>query len=81
LAAYAGSYSSPELGAVYVVAASDTALKIHTGVNDPWVATPAYADVFLGLANVEFTRDQGGRLTGMMISTGRVRKLRFDKTQ
>lgn len=80
LAAYAGSYSSPELGAVYVVAASDTALKIHTGVNDPWVATAAYADTFLGQGIVEFTRDQGGRLTGMLISTGRVRKLRFEKT-
>ena len=81
LAAYAGTYSSPELGALYVVSASDTALKVRTGVNDPWVATPAYGDTFLGRGIVEFTRDQSGRLTGFHISTGRVRRVRFDKTQ
>jgi YD repeat-containing protein len=29
---------------------------------------------------VEFTRDGSGRVTGMLMSTGRTRKVRFEKT-
>ena len=80
LAQYAGSYRSEELGATYVVSATDTALTFRTGVTEPWTAVPAYRDTFLGQAIVEFTRDANGRVTGLLASTGRVRKLRFAKT-
>jgi CubicO group peptidase (beta-lactamase class C family) len=79
LAAYAGAYTSAELGATYIVAATDTSLTLRTRTNPPVTATPAYGDTFLGPFLVEFTRDQGGRLTGALLSTGRVRKIRFEK--
>ena len=79
LAAYAGAYTSAELGATYTVAATDTGLTLKTRTNPPVTATPAYGDAFVGPFLIEFTRDQGGRLTGALVSTGRVRKVRFEK--
>jgi len=78
-AAYAGAYTSAELGATYIVAASDSGLTLRTGTNPPATFTPAYGDTFLGPFMIEFTRNQGGRLTGALVSTGRVRKVRFEK--
>jgi hypothetical protein len=76
---YAGTYYSDELRATYVVSATDTALTFRTGTNDPETGRPAYGDVFLGFANVEFLRDATGSVTGMQFSTGRVRRIRFEK--
>ncbi len=80
LAAYAGAYTSAELGATYIVAATDTGITLRTRANPPVIATPGYGDTFLApFFLIEFTRDQGGRLTGALLSTGRVRKIRFEK--
>ena len=79
LAAYAGSYTSAELGATYLVSATDSGLTFHTRTNPPVTASPVYADTFSGPFLIEFTRDQGGRLTGALVSTGRIRKIRFEK--
>jgi len=80
LAAYSGTYTSAELGATYIVAATDSGLTLRTRTNPPVTATPGYGDTFLGpYFMIEFTRDQGGRLTGALMSTGRVRKIRFEK--
>jgi CubicO group peptidase (beta-lactamase class C family) len=79
LAAYAGRYVSEELGATYSVSAADTALRFQTGVTEPFTALPAYGDTFLGRAMVEFTRDSSNRITGLLMSTGRVRKIRFTR--
>ena len=77
---YAGTYYSDELRATYVVsAATDTSLAFRTGTSDPDTATAAYGDVFLGFAIVEFLRDAGGSVNGMQFSTGRVRKVKFEK--
>jgi CubicO group peptidase (beta-lactamase class C family) len=81
LARYAGAYRSEELGATYAVSATDTALSLRTGITDPWTAVPAYGDTFLGRTTVEFTRDASNRVTGLLMSTGRVRKIRFEKVQ
>ncbi len=78
-AGYAGAYTSAELGATYIVAASDSGITLRTGTNSPMTFTPAYGDTFVGPFQIEFTRDQGGRLTGALVSTGRVRKVRFEK--
>jgi CubicO group peptidase (beta-lactamase class C family) len=80
LATYAGNYTSAELGATYNVAATDTGLTLRTRTNPPLTVTPVYGDTFGGPFLIEFTRDQGGRLTGALVSTGRVRKVRFEKT-
>jgi len=79
LAAYAGSYTSAELGATYLVSATDSGLTLRTRTNPPVTASPVYADTFSGPFLIEFTRDQGGRLTGALVSTGRIRKIRFEK--
>ena len=81
LARYAGTYYSDELRATYIVAATDSTLTIRTGTNDPETFRPAYGDVFLGFATAKFVRDQGGVVTGMVVSTGRVRKIRFDRAR
>jgi CubicO group peptidase (beta-lactamase class C family) len=79
LAGYVGTYFSEELGAIYTVSATDTALTLRTQTTEPWTATPVYGDVFSGRAWVEFTRDQNGRVTGALMTTGRVRRIRFEK--
>jgi len=80
LARYVGTYYSEELGATYTVSATDTALTMRTRTSQPRTAVPAYGDAFTGQALVEFTRDASGRVTGLLMSTGRVRKVRFEKT-
>lgn len=77
LAVYAGRYTSPELGTTYVVTAQDSTLSFRTGVTDAVTETPAYQDTFLGQFTAQFTRDASGRVNGMNISTGRVRRVKF----
>ncbi len=79
LASYAGTYTSDELAATYVVTAADTALNLRTRTSPPVTVTPVYADTFAGPFLVEFTRDQGGRPSGLLMSTGRARRIRFEK--
>ena len=81
LAAYAGTYVSEELRATYVVAATDSGVTLRTGTEDPWTATPAFRDVFTGQTTVEFTRGPNNRITGLTMTTGRVRRIRFDKAR
>jgi CubicO group peptidase (beta-lactamase class C family) len=81
LARYAGTYYSDELRATYIVAATDSTLTMRTGTNDPQTVRPGYGDVFLGFPTTEFVRDQSGAVTGMLVSTGRVRKVRFDRAR
>jgi CubicO group peptidase (beta-lactamase class C family) len=79
---YTGTYVSEELGgATYIVSATDSALTLRTGTEEPSTVRPAYGDAFAGFALVEFTRDQSGSVNGMLMSTGRVRKVRFVKTR
>jgi CubicO group peptidase (beta-lactamase class C family) len=81
LARYAGSFYSEELGATYIVSAGDTALTFRTRTNPPRTMTHAYGDTFLGFALIEFQRNASGQVTGLLMSTGRTRKVRFDKTR
>jgi len=79
LADYVGTYFSEELGATYTVAATDTALTLRTQTNAPWTATPVYGDMFSGRVWVEFTRDQNRRVTGALMTSGRSRRIRFER--
>ena len=81
LARYAGTFRSEELGATYTVSANDTALVFRTRTNPPRTVTHAYGDTFLGFAQVEFTRDPQGQITGLLMSSGRARKIRFDRNR
>jgi CubicO group peptidase (beta-lactamase class C family) len=81
LAAYAGEYASPELGARYrLVVRSDSLLLDQGWRGSEWLR-PIYRDGFqLGSVGIaRFTRDTRGRITGFEIWAGRVRHLRFDR--
>jgi CubicO group peptidase (beta-lactamase class C family) len=78
LKAYAGTYRSDELGVTYTVVATDSTLvfKSRGGFDRPVRA--AYADAFTGAYNVQFTR-KAGRIDGMLVGGGRVRRVRFER--
>lgn len=77
---FAATYYSDELGATYIVAATDSALVLKTrgGVDRP--VRPAYSDAFLGdFLFARFTRDRAGTIDGFLLSSGRVRNVRFNR--
>jgi len=74
---YAGKYYSEELDATYTVAATDTTLELRTRMGGPKTERPAYKDVFVGDFLLEFIRDGRGGITGMSMSSGRVRRVQF----
>jgi CubicO group peptidase (beta-lactamase class C family) len=78
---YAGTFRSEELGATYIVAATDTALTFKTRTNPPRTVTFAYGDTFVGFAQIEFVRNGAGQVTGLLMSTGRSRKIPFEKVR
>ncbi|GLC25764.1 serine hydrolase domain-containing protein [Roseisolibacter agri] len=80
LAEYAGTYHSEELGATYTVTVRDTALVLKTRWGSDDVLRPAYADAFAGPYLAQFTRTRG-KVDGMLLSTGRVRKVAFVRTR
>jgi hypothetical protein len=78
LQAYAGTYHSDELGATYTVTATDSTLVFQTRGGVDRVVRPVYGETFAGNYTVTFTR-RSGRVDGMTVSTGRVRRVRFDR--
>jgi CubicO group peptidase (beta-lactamase class C family) len=80
LAAYAGTYHSEELGATYTVTVRDSALAFGTRWAEDVVLRPTYADAFGGPFLVHFTR-RAGKVDGLEMSTGRVRRVRFTRTK
>jgi hypothetical protein len=76
---YAGSYRSEELGATYEVSATDSTLVLKTRWGADRTVRPVHGDTFLGDYLLRFTR-RGGRIDGMLMSSGRVREVRFDRT-
>ena len=79
LEAYAGSYYSEELGATWTVTATDSTLVLKTRGSTDQIVRPAYDDTFTGAFLLSFTRGAGRKIDGMLMSTGRVRKVRFEK--
>ena len=80
LAAYAGTYHSEELGATYTVTVRDSSLVLSTRWANDVVVRPTYADAFAGPFGINVTRTKG-KVDGMLVSTGRVRRVRFTKTR
>ena len=76
---YTGSYYSEELGATYTVTATDSTLVLKTRWGTDRVVRPAYADTFVGDGLITFTRDRNRRVDGMLMSSGRVRRVRFER--
>jgi CubicO group peptidase (beta-lactamase class C family) len=81
LAALAGTYRSPELGATFTLTVRDGALGIDAGYRGFEPMRPLYRDGFAlsGGRIARFTRDARGRVTGFVVWAGRVRHLRFDR--
>jgi CubicO group peptidase (beta-lactamase class C family) len=76
---YAGSYYSEELGATYAVSATDSTLMLKTRWGTDRTVRPAYGDTFAGDFLITFTRDRARRVDGMVMGSGRVRRVRFEK--
>ena len=83
LATYAGRYYSGELETAYVVRADSGRLVAQHRRHGDVVLTPKDRDWFEGSAgyfrDVRFTRDAAGAINGMLVTTGRVRNLRFER--
>lgn len=78
--AYAGSYYSEELGATWTVTATDSTLVFKTRGSNDFVFRPAYGDTFSqDFLLASFTRGRNKKVDGMLMSTGRVRVVRFDR--
>jgi CubicO group peptidase (beta-lactamase class C family) len=76
---YAGTYHSEELGATYSVSATDSTLVLRTRWGAERTVRPAYGDTFAGDFLITFTRDNARRVNGMLMSSGRVRGVRFER--
>ena len=81
LAAYAGTYRSPELGATFTLVVRDGALVLDQGWRGTERLGALYRDGFTmpGGEIIRFTRDARGRITGFVAWAGRVRHLRFER--
>ena len=81
LAAYAGRYYSGEIDTAYeLVVRADTLIVVsRRGAEFP--LQPLSADVFQSrdIGTVRFERDGKNRVAGMRVSTGRVRRLKFER--
>ena len=77
---YAGSYHSEELGATWTVSATDSTLVLKTRGGVDRSVRPAYGDAFVGDFLVTFTRGRNRKVDGMLMSSGRVRRVRFERT-
>ncbi|HYD51327.1 MAG TPA: serine hydrolase domain-containing protein [Gemmatimonadaceae bacterium] len=75
---YAGTYHSEELGATYTVTPNDSGLVLRTRWSNEMPITPVYRDTFGGRYLVDFTR-ANGTVDGFLVSSGRVRKVRFTR--
>jgi CubicO group peptidase (beta-lactamase class C family) len=78
LAPYAGTYHSDELGATYLLIAGDSTLTMKTRWGVDRNLQPAWGDVFFGANLVRFSR-KGGKIDGFVMSSGRVRGVRFER--
>jgi hypothetical protein len=82
LAAFAGRYYSPELDTTYEINPQDDKLLFRTGHWGSFLLSPRFVDSFANpeeMGSIRFTRDGRSRVSGFVISSGKVRNLRFDK--
>ena len=82
LAAYAGTYASPELGVTNAVLVRADTLRLAVPGADTLTLVPLDADGFRALeggTQLTFTRDRRRRVNGFEVFAGRVLHLRFDR--
>jgi hypothetical protein len=77
---YAGIYSSEEIEPLFEIRLEKTELVLHRLRNKPDVLQPVTLDLFAGaVGTVRFTRTSSGHISGFMLSTGRIKNMRFEK--
>lgn len=84
LTAFAGKYYSPELDTTYEIKAQGDKLLFITGNWGSFLLSPRFVDSFANpeeMGSIRFTRDGRNRVSGFVISSGKVRNLRFDKVK
>jgi len=83
LAEFTGTFYSSEIDATYTLALRDDRLVLRRkNVDGETPLVVQFADAFsaAGTGGIRFTRDVKHQVTGFLLTTGRVRNLRFDKT-
>jgi CubicO group peptidase (beta-lactamase class C family) len=82
LAEYAGRYYSEELDTNYTLTLQGNKLLARKKIGDDLILAPQFADVFgdsNSLISARFTRGPGGRVTGFVLNTSRMKGLSFKK--
>lgn len=81
LAQFAGSYYSDEIDATFTVVLQDGKLILRRKNVDDAPLQLLFADTFLsvGSGTLSFIRNNQNHISGFLVSTGRVRRLRFSK--
>ena len=81
LAGYAGTYVSPEIEPVYRIVVENDSLVLKRLKSKPEKHEPTVKDHFSGLnGDIHFERDSTGKVTGFVLSAGRVTNFHFKKT-
>jgi CubicO group peptidase (beta-lactamase class C family) len=82
---FAGTYYSDELDTRWEIVARDGRLVAQHRRYDDVPLDPGEVDDFTSgtwfMRDLKFTRDDRGRVDGFLVTTGRVRNLRFDKVE
>ncbi len=77
---YAGFYSSEEIDPLYTFKVEQDKLVLHRLKHEPDELHPVTRDFFAGpIGNIRFTRDAKGKISGFVLSTGRIKNMKFQK--
>jgi len=80
LAAYAGTYTSAELDAIWPLVVEDGRLSLRIKRRPAAPLEPAFTDAFNSAAGlIRFQRDAENKVTGFVVGAGRARNLKFTK--
>ena len=78
--AYAGNYRSDEIEPIYRITVEDGGLVLKRLKSKPDKLQPAIADYFQGsIGGLHFQRGQDGRISGIVLNTGRIRNFQLRK--
>jgi len=82
LAEFAGTYRSDEIEPPYRMVVKDGALRLERLKAPSALLAPLVADTFTSPPGIiRFVRSEGGRVTGFVLDGGRIRGMRFTKSQ
>ncbi len=85
LKAFTGEYYSEELGTTYTIVFQDSQLVAQHRRHDEFPLSPTIVDHFASqrwwFRNVDFQRDNHGKISGFNLTGGRVRNLRFRRLE